>query len=104
MKSRRLSDVVKRTHSNKYDGVRANARIYSKYFYLPKCLLCGYDKHYEVCHIKDLTNHVENETIFEVNHKTNLIHLCPNCHWEFDNGHIELTVIKEAQAFALKKS
>ena len=55
---------------------------------------CGYDKHYEVCHINDLTNQDSNKTLFEVNHPTNLIHLCPNCHWEFDNHLVDFDSIK----------
>ena len=101
MKSRKLSDVVKRTHSNKYDGVRNNARLYSKYHYLPKCALCSYDKHFEVCHVKALTDFNNNESLFEVNNKTNLIHLCPNCHWEFDHNLIPIEVIIEAQINSL---
>ena len=83
--------------ANAYDTIRQNARTYSKYFYSAKCLLCNYDKHYEVCHVKDLKDFSGDETIFEVNNKTNLIHLCPNCHWEFDHGQISLEVIRAAQ-------
>ena len=87
--------------ANAYDTIRQNARTYSKYFYPAKCLLCNYDKHYEVCHVKDLKDFSGDETIFEVNNKTNLIHLCPNCHWEFDHGQISLEVIRAAQKAAL---
>lgn len=103
MKSRTLSDVVKRTHSNKYDGVRNNARLYAKYHYLPKCALCNYDKHFEVCHVKALTTFDNDETLFEVNNKTNLVHLCPNCHWEFDHNLIPLETIIKAQAESVIK-
>ena len=58
---------------------------------------CGYDKHYEVCYIKDLKDFSRDETFYEINHKSNLIHLCCNCHWEFDKGLIDINTIKEAQ-------
>lgn len=101
MKQRNLKDSIKRSGSNTYDTVRQNARLYSKYFYPLKCMLCDYDKHYEVCHVKDLKDFTREETVYEVNNKTNLIHLCPNCHWEFDHNQINLSVIREAQQNAL---
>ena len=97
MKQRLMKDVIKRNDANKYDTVRKNARLYSKYFYPAKCMVCDYDKHYEVCHVKDLKDFTREETIYEVNNKTNLIHLCPNCHWEFDHNQLDLQKIREAQ-------
>ena len=101
MKQRLMKDVVKRNDANKYDTVRKNARLYSKYFYPTKCMICDYDKHYEVCHVKDLKDFTREETIYEVNNKTNLIHLCPNCHWEFDHNQLDIQKIREAQKAAL---
>lgn len=97
MKNRIMKDFIKRTGANAYDTIRQNARVYSKYFYPVLCMLCGYDKHYEVCHIKDLKDFSRDETFYEINNKTNLIHLCCNCHWEFDKGLIDINTIKEAQ-------
>lgn len=97
MKNRIMKDSIKRTGANTYDAIRQNARVYSKYFYPPLCMVCGYDKHYEVCHIKDLKDFTRDETFYEINHKTNLIHLCCNCHWEFDKGLIDINTIKEVQ-------
>ena len=51
-----------------------------------RCIHCGYDKHYEVCHIKSVSEFEDNATILNINQIENLIALCPNCHWEFDNG------------------
>ncbi len=53
------------------------------------CMLCGYDKHVQACHIKPVSEFDENCTVAEVNALENLILLCPNCHWEFDNGLID---------------
>ena len=50
------------------------------------CENCGYDKHTEVCHMKAIRDFSLDTPINIVNHPTNLIRLCPNCHWEYDNG------------------
>lgn len=98
MKSKTMQDLVVRKGANSYDSVRSNARNYSKYFYPKLCMLCGYDKHYEVCHVKDIKDFNSNSTIIEVNSRSNLVHLCPNCHWEFDNGRLDSCKILEAQS------
>lgn len=54
------------------------------------CMVCGYDKHYEVCHIKGVAEFDNTVTIEEINNIDNLIALCRNCHWEYDNGLLEL--------------
>ena len=61
-------------------------------------MICNYDHHYEVCHIKPIKDFSLNSLIYEINNKDNLIHLCPNHHWEFDNNKIDISIIKEAQA------
>lgn len=55
-----------------------------------QCFVCGYNKHYEICHIKPVSKFLECSLILEINSIDNLIALCPNCHWEYDN---ELMVI-----------
>jgi predicted HNH restriction endonuclease len=54
------------------------------------CKNCGYDKHVEVCHIKSISSFDLSTTIKEINDLSNLIYLCPNCHWELDKGILEL--------------
>lgn len=51
---------------------------------------CGYDKHVEVCHIKAIRDFDLKTKIKDINSKENLVLLCPNCHWEFDNGLLTL--------------
>ena len=51
-----------------------------------KCMNCGYDKHYEICHILSVSSFSPESLISEINSIDNLIALCPNCHWEYDNG------------------
>ena len=49
------------------------------------CACCGYDKHVELAHIKPVSSFDVNTLISVVNSEENVIQLCPNCHWEFDN-------------------
>ena len=55
-----------------------------------KCAICGYDKHIEVAHIKAVSDFDDTATIREINSITNLIGLCPNHHWEYDHGILQL--------------
>jgi hypothetical protein len=53
------------------------------------CEICGYNKHVEVAHKKALSSFDHDALLSEVNSLENLIGLCPNCHWEFDNKMID---------------
>jgi hypothetical protein len=54
---------------------------------LPKhCCICGYNKHFDVCHRKDISTYADEVTIREINILDNLIALCRNHHWEFDKS------------------
>jgi len=53
-----------------------------------KCARCGYSKHIEICHLKPIKDFSEDTLLITVNDKSNLVLLCPNCHWELDNFHI----------------
>lgn len=50
------------------------------------CSQCGYDKHADVAHIRPVSDFPDTATIAEINHIDNLTALCPNHHWEYDNG------------------
>ena len=54
------------------------------------CVVCGYDKTYEVAHIKAVSDFNNDVLISEINDVKNLIALCPNHHWEFDNGQLDI--------------
>ena len=60
-------------------------RIYLQSDKPKKCEICGYDKHYEVCHIKSVSDFDGADTLGMINSIDNLRALCPNHHWEFDN-------------------
>lgn len=97
MKNRTIEDALKEgTRQQRYSNIRSIARSYAKY--LPnknKCQNCGYDKHVEIAHIKSISSFSLNDVLIDVNNENNLLALCPNCHWEFDNGHLTLEQILE---------
>lgn len=75
----------------KNSRVREHARATYRRLDIPKaCVVCGYAVHVEVCHIQPISSFPETATVAEVNHPDNLIFLCPNHHWEFDQGHLTL--------------
>lgn len=55
-----------------------------------KCLICNYTNHVEVAHIKSVSSFPGDTKISEINNINNLIGLCPNHHWEYDHGVIDL--------------
>jgi len=66
--------------------VRNFARSWNKELRELPCANCGYDKHVELCHRKAVTSFSDDTTLSVVNDRNNIIQLCRNCHWEFDNG------------------
>ena len=50
------------------------------------CAVCGYNVHYEVCHIKPINEFLPADFVADVNRLGNLVALCPNHHWEYDHG------------------
>jgi predicted restriction endonuclease len=58
---------------------------------LPKyCWICGYNKHYDVCHIKPVRLFTDDALISNVNSLTNLMAMCRNHHWEFDHNQLSI--------------
>jgi hypothetical protein len=73
--------------ATRYSPIRARCRrVYEKSDRPKCCMKCGYDKHYEVCHIKPISEFSLESLISEINSEENTVALCPNCHWEFDHG------------------
>lgn len=71
----------------KNSRIRDFARqIYKKSDKPKHCIRCGYDKHFEVCHIQGISNFPSETLVSTINSLDNLMALCPNCHWEFDSG------------------
>lgn len=44
----------------------------------------------EICHIKPISEFSDDTLIAIINHPDNIVILCPNCHWEFDNGLLKI--------------
>lgn len=52
------------------------------------CAACGYSRHVDVCHMRDVASFPPDATLAQVNEPGNLIALDKRCHWEFDNGYL----------------
>jgi hypothetical protein len=71
--------------------IQKNARIiYFNNRESPACEICGYTKHVEVAHRKSVSSFDDSCKICEINDPNNLIGFCPNHHWEFDNGILDV--------------
>ena len=55
-----------------------------------KCIVCGYDKHIDVAHVKGVSDFDGSVLISIINNQDNLVALCPNHHWEYDEGLIAI--------------
>ena len=78
-------------NGGRYPYIRTLSRKkYMKSSLPKKCKICNYSLHIEICHIKDINKWDESSLISEVNSLENLVALCRNHHWEFDNGYINI--------------
>lgn len=55
-----------------------------------KCEICGYTLHVDCCHIKSVADFSDDANIGDINNLDNLIWMCKNHHWEFDNGYLKI--------------
>lgn len=79
-----LKDISRNTHSCRVQ-VTQNARYVYNKSGKPLICKCGYDYHVEICHIKPVASFSLETPLSVINSINNLIALCPNCHYEFDN-------------------
>jgi len=90
-------ECIKKLHSSsKHVHIRQLARSWFKDLSSLPCANCGYKKHVELCHIKPIHSFSLDSKLKDVNSYENLIQLCPNCHWEFDNDNLIVNNIKAA--------
>ena len=98
----KLPEVLSRTKGEllsdrkNYQSYRSTVRKLAEKIYKEnnpecKCAVCGYDKHIEIAHIKAVSDFDDNTIIAEINNINNLIGLCPNHHWEYDNGILDIS-------------
>ena len=72
-------------------AIRKHARKVFDFSGLEKCCkICKYNKIVEICHIKSVSDFDDSAKIVDINSLDNLIALCPNHHWEFDNGVLDI--------------
>jgi predicted restriction endonuclease len=95
-RERTLSEIEYTKHhkSTAFSAVREHARRKSRFARIHECERCGYNKHVECCHVRAITDFPMDATVAEVNADENIIVLCPNCHWEFDHGIIDVSDIE----------
>lgn len=82
---RNIQSVSGKHPSWLHSHIRNFARSWLKELRLKACAFCGYEKHVELAHIKAVSDFEDTALLKEVNSIDNVIQLCPNCHWEFDN-------------------
>lgn len=82
-----LGEAIYKNHhpSSAFALVRSRARRATNHLE-KSCAHCGYSKHVEICHIKAVSSYPLETKLSVVNDLSNLILLCPNCHWEFDHS------------------
>lgn len=50
------------------------------------CHICNYKTHVEVAHKQSVSSFPDETLLSTINDISNLVGLCPNHHWEYDNG------------------
>lgn len=77
------------SRSKNWQTARSIIRRHAKDAYVssgrPLTCSCGYDKHIDIAHNKSVSEFGNDTPIKVINDVSNLLGLCPNCHWEFDN-------------------
>jgi hypothetical protein len=76
--------------SSAFALVRHRARSIAKNLGMSACAICGYKKHVEISHKKPIAEFDLDTPISIINAKENIWPLCPNCHWEYDHGLIQV--------------
>ena len=102
--SRTLQEIKDSTanKNNPYHIVRAQARmLLQESEREPKCAICGFSEHVEVCHIKPISSFPLDTKVKEVNDLNNLIYLCPNHHILLDKGKLSKEDISHISELSL---
>ena len=79
-----------KTYQSARNAISKHARkVYEKSGKSKHCLICGYNRHTDIAHIRAVSDFPDDAFIGEINDIHNLMALCPNHHWEFDNHLLE---------------
>lgn len=73
-----------------YTHVRDLGRRWNKRLLALPCFTCSYNKHVELAHIRPLSSFPPETLLGDINAESNVVQLCPNCHWEFDHGLLKI--------------
>ena len=80
-------DSVKDKHPSwKSAHIRGFNRSWNKDLTNLPCQVCSYSTHVELAHIKAVSDFPDDTKLSIVNDPSNILVLCRNHHWEFDNG------------------
>lgn len=90
---RLMPSVIGKHPSWLHSHVRNFARTWNKILRDMPCQKCGYDFHVEMAHIKPISSFTADITLGEINSPNNILVLCRNHHWEFDNNILSLANI-----------
>lgn len=83
-------EMISTNDTQQYRRIRNQARnIAFDNNLLKSCAYCGYSLHVECCHKHSIESFPNSTLISEINSLQNLIGLCRNHHWEYDNGYLE---------------
>lgn len=87
----RNKDTYKNMHPSWiHTHIRNFNKTWNKNLRKLPCQVCGYTNHVELAHIKGVAQFNDDALLSVVNSPDNILVLCPNHHWEFDNNLITL--------------
>ncbi len=98
-----MLSVAGKHDSWKNAHIRGFARSWNPDICNHPCQSCGYSKHVELAHVKPLRDFGPTDTLGDINSSSNLLALCRNCHWEFDNDLLLLADIPERSEINISK-
>ena len=84
----------------KNSRIREDARrVYTEAQLPRQCIVCGYAKYFEVCHVVDISTFTADTLVSTINRLDNLVPLCKNHHWEFDHDQMLAKDLKKIERF-----
>lgn|SRR5208283_3528301 len=93
-----IAEAIYHKHhkSSAFALIRNRARVVLQKHGWTSCWVCGYSKHVEAAHRKDIASFPPETKISVVNDPSNLAALCPTHHWELDHKMLEKDLVPPA--------